>query len=702
MALKEVEIINKDAFPELSNHTAVYVNEKVYVFGGFDGYSCRDSLCVLDIKKHLWEEVVELSKSKKPSPRQLHSMEVLSDSTIVIFGGKDEINYFNDTYILHTSTFRWEKINSKGPSERFGMGSAVSKETLVVVGGFGTLKGLNKELEDIWAFDNQTRRWRSIKAFGEEVPKGLNLKCWGTSKGVACLSEEMSKVFFLDLASEEWTVYNCVGKIPQLSKYSLVGFSDCCYVLGGTEETTVLKLECQSESYFWNEVECKGYKGPGVHSHSSVKIGESLVTLGGISDYRPTNRVLLFKPQLEVDLENLGAKGYCPSPRVGQATCYSNLLNSIIIHGGDSYGEPSNDFFLFTQERTWKKLYIKGTAPYLVHHSMVYDSETDKAYIFGGGNLKQCFNDLYEVDVKSQKIKLKSTKETVKPRAGHSAFIFQKRMVVIGGFVPKTGFSIEVCVLDLKSLVWTQVNPRAKEEVFPKGRSAMSCNFLNNCAFIIGGINSQEILSDTWKLDLETWQWEQIKLPGISPEPLYGHAAEFLGNKLYLFCPESHDHLGRHTKVPRSVTLWSLNSITHEWCKEIKGIPSKRFFSALKFQNSIWVYGGGPDPNTYLLTKKFIEKAIICTNLYEEVFPESPFIPEESKLESPDISIIKPEGHERKSFSIGTNDYSDDETLTLETSRKYSDSQSSVKSKTQEIISKIKKSMLAKMKLKKK
>lgn len=41
--------------------------------------------------------------------------------------------------------------------------------------------------------------------------------------------------------------------------------------------------------------------------------------------------------------------------------------------------------------------------------------------------------------------------------------------------------------------------------------------------YICGGYNGEVILSDLWKLNLQTFQWS--RLPAVMPEPAYFHCA---------------------------------------------------------------------------------------------------------------------------------------------------------------------------------
>lgn len=47
--------------------------------------------------------------------------------------------------------------------------------------------------------------------------------------------------------------------------------------------------------------------------------------------------------------------------------------------------------------------------------------------------------------------------------------------------------------------------------------------FVHSEVFICGGYNGELILSDLWKINLQTFQW--TKLPAVMPEPAYFHCA---------------------------------------------------------------------------------------------------------------------------------------------------------------------------------
>ena len=68
-------------------------------------------------------------------------------------------------------------------------------------------------------------------------------------------------------------------------------------------------------------------------------------------------------------------------------------------------------------------------------HSIVYDGDKMKIYIFGGKNESEIFNDLYEYDIKLDKtIKIDSLSNPPTVRCNHTAMIYKKSMIIFGGW----------------------------------------------------------------------------------------------------------------------------------------------------------------------------------------------------------------------------------------------------------------------------
>lgn len=106
---------------------------------------------------------------KSPEPRYGHKMVYDEDNdVIVLFGGFDGSNYFNDTWIWEGNTATWSKINTKNmPSSRCNHAMTydrVSKKVLL----FGGKTLSDVPLNDLWEWDGS--EWNLLIEHVEHAP----------------------------------------------------------------------------------------------------------------------------------------------------------------------------------------------------------------------------------------------------------------------------------------------------------------------------------------------------------------------------------------------------------------------------------------------------------------------------------------------------------------------------------------------------
>lgn len=67
-------------------HSGDIVKEKLYIFGGWNGYSAFDDVHVLDLKSMMWSEITKIEF--KPVARNNHRTAVFGHK-IYLYGGHD-------------------------------------------------------------------------------------------------------------------------------------------------------------------------------------------------------------------------------------------------------------------------------------------------------------------------------------------------------------------------------------------------------------------------------------------------------------------------------------------------------------------------------------------------------------------------------------------------------------------------------------
>jgi len=138
-ATKHWRVINAtgDIPPKRTSHAAVINNNKMYVFGGFSGEEYLNDLYEFDLETENWTNITNLCKGDIPAPRSRFCAAV-HGHCMYILGEWNKVGYFNDFYMYNFATRVWTSINNsnfKIPSiSQYSL--AVDEEFLYIFGGF--------------------------------------------------------------------------------------------------------------------------------------------------------------------------------------------------------------------------------------------------------------------------------------------------------------------------------------------------------------------------------------------------------------------------------------------------------------------------------------------------------------------------------------------------------------------------------------
>lgn len=113
-------------------HTANMVGSKLIIFGGSDGRECFDDVWIYDIETHAWTFV-----NMPMTYRRLSHTATIVGSYLFVLGGHDGDEYCNDVLLLNLVTMTWDKrkVYGKPPSGRGYHGTVLHDSRLLVVGG---------------------------------------------------------------------------------------------------------------------------------------------------------------------------------------------------------------------------------------------------------------------------------------------------------------------------------------------------------------------------------------------------------------------------------------------------------------------------------------------------------------------------------------------------------------------------------------
>jgi hypothetical protein len=150
-------------------HTAAFVNQRMFVLFGGDDTRVYDDVHVFDAERNAWQELA--TTGTRPGARWGHTMCVLPDRRLLVFGGHDGENMLNDLHILDTDSLVWTRLHTSTadslvPPPRAGHTASMVNRTMIVFGG-GDGDSL---LNDCWSLTldaaDDTPHWHRLVASG--------------------------------------------------------------------------------------------------------------------------------------------------------------------------------------------------------------------------------------------------------------------------------------------------------------------------------------------------------------------------------------------------------------------------------------------------------------------------------------------------------------------------------------------------------
>lgn len=250
--------------PKFARHTAVTIDEKIYLFGGFDGVSKHFHLSVFDAKTTEWTS--PKPDGQNPPSRTNHSA-VAIDSKMYVFGGmykdssagNDRLIFLNDMYVLETrGQLKWTKLQQRGelPTPRCGHRMVAFGHLLVLFGG-GCGEQWDSKFSDVYVYDTITNEWTKPKITGQApvctftvtFAAGVFLFVFG---GQSLHDNNLTnELYCLDTVSLTWTNLTTTGTKPgardmasgNILGSSMVMFGGYC----GTAIDNLFKLHMDPE-----------------------------------------------------------------------------------------------------------------------------------------------------------------------------------------------------------------------------------------------------------------------------------------------------------------------------------------------------------------------------------------------------------------------------------------------------------------------
>ena len=167
---------NQNSPTQRKNHCSVIICDIMFIFGGISSSGVYlNDVWRFYLSNNTWAS--DVSSGSTPTGRELFGCSVFTN-LIIIFGGKDSANIYNDLYLYDTSRQIWKNFGSTSSiSLRYNTCIVQSNFYTLIIGGTNDLV----IFDEIWAFNYLSSSYSLINSKDELKFKLIDFKCFMAS-----------------------------------------------------------------------------------------------------------------------------------------------------------------------------------------------------------------------------------------------------------------------------------------------------------------------------------------------------------------------------------------------------------------------------------------------------------------------------------------------------------------------------------------
>ena len=280
------KISQKDTIDNRYGHTAIALNNKLYIFGGktkYENSSVTNGLIIFSFNDYKYS-IPEIGYLK-PEPRRSH-ISILIANQILIHGGiNEENNILNDCYLLNINPLKWHRANidisSKSP-KLYGHAACLVIPIIILI---------NRKF-NIYNFPegiNNNKKVNQIKI------KGLYI-FGGKTKEIGGLSNQLW-ILLMGKKPLEWIIPSTKGKPPSPRYFHTMNYYEKgnYLIVHGGRNDSISDNSALNDTYLfdlenleWVNVEIfsnmLNFKVLSRYGHQSIIYSDKLLILGGMNN----------------------------------------------------------------------------------------------------------------------------------------------------------------------------------------------------------------------------------------------------------------------------------------------------------------------------------------------------------------------------------------------------------------------------------
>jgi N-acetylneuraminic acid mutarotase len=305
----------------------------------------------------------------------------------------------------------WANLNPAGevPSRRAGQSMVydpVSSRSILFGGWDGA-----RPLDDTWAYDPGANAWTRLDPAGEvPSPRSGHSMVYDPASSRALLfggdsnGRYLNDTWAYDPGANAWTRLDPAGDLPSVrARHSMVydPVGSRVILFGGENNAQFFNdtWSYDVDTNAWTLLEPAGDPAPGHTDHSMAydPISKTVILFGGFDQNGyPADDTWSYDPVADTWTE-LTPAGASPPASIGHRMVYDPETSRVILLGGGDGNLLYNDTWAYDPgANTWTRLDPAGDLPPVrAGHSMVYDPGGGRVILFGGTGSGYYLNDTW-------------------------------------------------------------------------------------------------------------------------------------------------------------------------------------------------------------------------------------------------------------------------------------------------------------------
>ncbi|APQ16011.1 kelch-like protein [Maribacter hydrothermalis] len=236
LQIPDVPVTTNAAFLERTDHTSIVFNDKIWIIGGYDGFSYLNDIWQSS-DGETWTQVTD----EAPFHKRSGHIAVVFDNKIWVIGGYNGVDFLRDIW-QSADGENWTKITGVSPFPQNGLHNAVVfKDKLWVIGSLN-------------------------------APAKLSNNIWQSTDG------------------ETWTPVDVTVPFPERYRHTTMVYDDKIWIIGGSRGGILNDVWQSADGSEWIRV-TEETAMEGISDHTSVVFDSKMWIIGGRNNMLSTNRI---------------------------------------------------------------------------------------------------------------------------------------------------------------------------------------------------------------------------------------------------------------------------------------------------------------------------------------------------------------------------------------------------------------------------